>query len=732
MPSSSSYYFGDFTYPFQNPDLPWDARVDDLVSRLTLEEIQLQMARGGQWAYSTPAPAIPRLGIGPYVWNSNCHRGDQQVAENATAFPQSIGLAASFSPQVLFDVGTAASIETRGKHNDFVRRGVYATHTGASCFSPVINVARDPRWGRVQETYGEDPYMSGELAANFLRGLHGDHPRFVRVTGGCLHVDAYSGPDNVPVRRFSFNANAKEDLHMTFLPGFKRCVQAGTFSFMCSYNSINGVPACANKKILTDVLRQDWKFRGYVVSDEGAIEYLLTDHKYVTSMVDAAAAGVQAGCNLELSDNLVQPAYLSIVDAVKQGKLNESLVRERVKPLFYTRMRLGQFDPPENNPFSRLNSSVVETPEHQAKAVEVAAKSFVLLKNLNNALPLVPSKYSHVAVIGPMADEYDQIFGNLPPIQDRSFSKTPLEGLQDVFKYIHFNRVCKARSKCVSYNATLARDTIKDKELIIAIFGTGQLVEKEANDRHDTNMPGKQQELLQDIMNNKGGAKLVLILMNAGPLNVTFADESSKVDAILECFFPGQATGEAIKKVITNEGGKWSPAGRLPTTWYKYADQIPPMVNYSMQGRTYRYLTSDPLYPFGYGLSYSTFVYSSLKLKTPAIEARQNLSVSISVQNTGLVIQCYIKWTDQTLPVPIQQLAYFNRVHLKAKQTLVHSMTISWERWAFWQDGEWAIKAGSMVLACGGQQPNQKKKVPSNVISTQFKILSSMTFDDSL
>ncbi|GFS25700.1 beta-D-xylosidase 1, partial [Elysia marginata] len=437
---------------------------------------------------------------------------------------------------------------------------------------------------------------------------------------------------------------SEEDLHMTYLPGFKRCVQAGTYSFMCSYNSINGIPACANEKILNDVLRKDWKFKGYVVSDEGAIEYLVTAHKYVTTMVDAAAAAVRAGCNLELSYNLVQPAYLSIVDAVKQGKLNESLVRERVKPLFYTRMRLGQFDPPENNPYSKLNSSVVETPEHQAKAVEVAAKSFVLLKNVNNTLPLEQAKYKHVAVIGPMADEYDQIFGNLPPIQDRSFTKTPLQGLQELFKYLHFNRVCKAKTKCVSYNATLARETIKNKQLIIAVFGTGQLVEKEANDRHDTNLPGKQRELLQDIMDNKGSAKLILVLMNAGPLNVTFADDSSKVDAILECFFPGQATGEAIKKVLTNEGGMWSPAGRLPNTWYKYADQIPSMVNYSMQGRTYRYLRSDPLYPFGYGLSYSTFVYSSLKLESRAVQAMQNLSVTIAVQNTGLVDSDEVPW----------------------------------------------------------------------------------------
>ncbi|GFR96844.1 beta-D-xylosidase 1 [Elysia marginata] len=488
-------------YPFRDPSLPWDVRVDDLVSRLTLQEIMVQMARGGAGEYTTPAPAIPRLGVPPYVFNSNCHRGDQGAKGDATAFPQSIGIAATFSPQALFDVATVASIETRGKHNDFVKAGSFATHTGASCFSPMINIVRDPRWGRIQETYGEDPYMSGELAAIFLKGLHGDNDRFVRVTGICETYAVYSGPEDIPSHRESFDAKVTdEDLYMTYLPGMKRCVEAGSYSVMCSYNSINDVPACVNKRTMTDILRTAWKFKGYVVSDQGAIEYVISQHKYLHTHVDVAAAAVNAGCNLELSNNDPYNVFMSIVDAVEQGKLDESLVRQRVKPLFYTRMRLGQFDPPETNPYSKLNSSVVYKPEHKQKALDVATKSFVLLKNENDALPLDPSKFKKVTLIGPMADNYKQMFGNLPPEQSRNFAKTPLQSLKEIFPGLHYKPVCHDQTKCTSLDKDLVEKLSKDKELIIAALGTGPDVESEHYDRENLELPGYQKEILLDII----------------------------------------------------------------------------------------------------------------------------------------------------------------------------------------------------------------------------------------
>ncbi|XP_055862919.1 xylan 1,4-beta-xylosidase-like isoform X1 [Biomphalaria glabrata] len=721
-------------FPFQNTSLPWNVRVDDLVSRLTLEEIQLQMARGGAGEYGGPAPAIPRLGIGPYNWDTECLRGDVETAENATAFPQAIGLAATFSPELLYDVATAAGREVRGKHNDYVRRGIYGSHTGASCFSPVINIARDGRWGRLQETYGEDPYMSGKLAESFIQGLQGNHSRYVQATGGCKHFDVHAGPEDIPVPRETFNAIVSErDWRMTFLPAFRQCVRAGTFSVMCSYNRINGVPACANGKLLTDILRNEWNFTGYVVSDEQAIENIITRHHYLNNSVDTAAACVNAGCNLELSPNLPQPVYLSIVDAVNQGKLSENLVRERVKPLFYTRMRLGEFDPEDNNPYASLSNKDVETPEHQALAIEAAAKSFVLLKNQNNVLPLQEDDHKRVAIMGPMANNYAQIFGDYTPWQDRSFTKTPLEALTKVYPGIKHHVGCLDGTPCKSYQAQIVPKIVTGADLIFIALGTGVALETENTDRASLDLPGHQKDLVLDILKNSGNATVVVLLFNAGPLNLTFADESDQVGAILECFYPAQATGDALVNVLFNREGKYSPAGRLPLTWPKYDWQLPPMVNYSMEGRTYRYLKTDPLYPFGYGLSYSNFSYDFL-MALAHKEPKTDLDVALYFTNKGPVdadevVQCYISWRNQTLPVPQRQLVYFNRFHVKVGVQVQLTFTVSWESWTFWDNDQWVIQEGLMDIYCGGQQPNQKKTVPSKVLSDTFQIYSTVYMD---
>ncbi|XP_046554126.1 probable beta-D-xylosidase 7, partial [Haliotis rubra] len=336
---------GDF--PFRNTSLSWDERVEDLVGRLTVEEIMYQMTKGGTSPGNGPTPPIARLGIGPYSWNTECLRGDVE-AGNATSFPQSLGLAAAWDPEVVFKVAEATSEEVRGKYNDFVKNKQYGTHKGISCFSPVINIMRDPRWGRNEETYGEDPYLTGQYAAHFVWGLQGDHPRYVRANAGCKHFDVYAGPEDIPVSRMSFNAN------------------------------------------------------GYVVSDQGAIENIIGSHHYFNNTVDTVAACVNAGCNLELTSR-ADAVYLSMnrevfvlqrgkclfsVDAIKQGKLTEELVRERVKKLFYTRMRLGEFDPPSMNPYSTYDLSYVETKAHRDLAVWAATRTFVLLKNDGNFLPL--------------------------------------------------------------------------------------------------------------------------------------------------------------------------------------------------------------------------------------------------------------------------------------------------------------------------------------------------------
>ncbi|CAG5114562.1 unnamed protein product [Candidula unifasciata] len=686
------------TYPFQDTSLSWEKRVDDLVSRLTLEEMQVQMARGGVGERGGPAPAIPRLGIGAYQWDSECISGAARAPENATAFPEPIGMSASFSPSLMFRVAAAIGTEVRGKHNDFVKRGVFGSHTGASCFSPVINIVRDPRWGRIWETYGEDPFLSGVLSQKYVKGLQGNDTRFVQATAGCKHFDVHGGPERL---RSHFDAIVTDhDWRMTFLPAFRKCVQAGTFSLMCSYNKVNGIPACAHKQLLTDILRTEWNFTGYVISDQQAIENIIHSHHYVDNDVDAAAAAINAGCNLDLGNDIVQNVYMSIVEAVRQGKLTEEVVRERVRPLFYTRMRLGEFDPPDNNPYAQLNNSVVESPAHISLAVEAATKTFVLLKNQNNILPLKQGAYKNIAVIGPYADNNDLLFGDYRAQQDRSFTKTPLQALQELYPSVKHAQGCNDSTPCLSYSSSVTQGVVVGVDLVFVLLGTDSQ------------------------------AKIVLLLFNAGPLNVSFVDESDRVDAILACFLPGQATGEALVKVLTNSDGKSSPAGRLSVTWPKYESQLQPFINYSMEGRTYRYLKTEPLYPFGYGLSYSSFQYDGMELGDLS-SPTQNLNVSLSVTNTGKldadeVIQCYLEWGNQSLPVPQRQLVYFNRVHIPAGQKIQHSFHILWDNWAFRDNGQWSIQEGSMTLFCGGQQPGQKRKIPSsNVVSLPFIIPSS-------
>ncbi|KAG8588427.1 hypothetical protein GDO81_005970 [Engystomops pustulosus] len=581
------------------------------------------MARGGVMK-NGPAPAIPHLGIKPYNWNTECLRGDAQAPGYATSYPQALGLAASFSSELIFKVANATATEVRAKHNYFMSVGNYDDHTGLSCFSPVINIMRHPLWGRNQETYGEDPYLSGLLATAFVKGLQGDHPRYIKANAGCKHFDAHGGPENIPVSRFSFDAKVEErDLRMTFLPQFQACVEAGTYSIMCSYNRVNGIPACANKKLLTDILRSEWGFKGYVVSDEGAIEFIMLAHKYTSSFLDTAIASVNSGCNLELTFNLTNNVFMSIKDAVHLGNITLETVKERLYPLFYTRMRLGEFDPPEMNPYSSLDLSSVQNQEHRDLAVEAAIKSFVLLKNQNHTLPL------------------------------------------DI-------------------------GSIRGKR-----FGAA------------------------------AGRPLILLLFNAGPLDISWAQNSIGVHAIMECFFPAQAAGTAIAKILTGSE-EANPAGRLPATWPAGMEQVPAMENYTMQGRTYRYYGNQvPLFPFGYGLSYTTFQYTDLVV-TPSIQICDTLQLSVQVKNTGIrtgdeVIQVYMSWSNASVPVPRWQLVAVQRVAILLGGSVKVSLLLLPRQRAVWTS-HWLLEPGKFYIYVGGQQPFQLTKVPSNVLQTSFTV----------
>ncbi|XP_064381325.1 uncharacterized protein LOC112985776 [Dromaius novaehollandiae] len=714
-----------FPFPFLDPALPWHRRLDDLVGRLTPDELVLQVARGGA-LLNGPAPPIPRLGVGPYNWNTECLRGDAEAPGWATAFPQALGLAASFSPELVYRVANATATEVRAKHNHFVATGRYGDHTGLSCFSPVLNIMRHPLWGRNQETYGEDPFLTAELGASFVRGLQGQHPRYVKASAGCKHFSVHGGPENIPVSRLSFDAKVLErDWRTTFLPQFQACARAGSYSFMCSYNSINGVPACANKELLTDILRGEWGFEGYVVSDEGAVESVMLAHNYTRSFEETAAAVLNAGCNLELSYGLRDNVFMRIPRALAAGSVTLETLRARVRPLFYTRLRLGEFDPPAMNPYSGLELSAVQSPAHRALALEAAVKSFVLLKNARDTLPLRAQtlRGQRLAVVGPFADNPRVLFGDYAPVPEPQYIYTPRRGLQTLPADVSFAAGCD-EPRCQRYSPAEVEAAARGADVVVVCLGTGTDVEMEARDREDLSLPGHQLQLLQDAVRAAAGRPVVLLLFNAGPLDVSWARGHDGVGAILACFFPAQAAGLALARVLLGEEGA-NPAGRLPATWPAGMHQVPPMENYTMAGRTYRYYGPEaPLFPFGYGLSYTTFGYRDLVLSPAALPACANLSVSVVVENTGRrdgeeVVQLYLRWEQPSVPVPRWQLVAFRRVALPAGRAAKLLFGVTAAQRAVWAR-PWRVEPGAFTLFAGGQQPGQETRAGSEVLSGRF------------
>ncbi|XP_041352633.1 probable beta-D-xylosidase 2 [Gigantopelta aegis] len=717
---------GSFSdYPFRNTSLPFDERVDDLVTRLKLDEIILQMAHGGGGSHGgQPDPPIARLGIKPFQWSTECLRG-VAMAGNATSFPQAIGLASSFNAKLIHDVAEATSEEVRAKHNDFVKRGIFHDHTGLGCWSPVINIMRHPLWGRNQETYGEDPYLTGILARHFVSGLQGNHPRYIRAVSTCKHFDAYGGPEDLPVSRQVFNAKVSErDLRTTFLPQFQACTSLA-LGVMCSYNSVNGIPACANKRLLTDILRKEWNYKGYIVTDAGAAQFIIQWHHYYNNSIDAAAGCVNAGVNLELVG--ANPIFLSIGKAIQLRKLTEDLVRERVKPLFFARMRLGEFDPPEMNPYNLFNLSVIQSLAHRELSLKAAMQSFVLLKNSGGFLPL-KSKMNSIAIFGPLANNKSQLMGDYAADVDPFFVTTPLHGLAPLAHKVLFTPGC-SDTKCKSYNHTNVKLYASLADLTILCLGTGQSIETENFDRDSIYLPGKQQQLLEDAIKYSKGPVIVL-LFSGGPLDIRLADNSIKIMSIIQCSFPAQAAGVALLNILIGNGPNGNPAGRLPYTWYASQEQVPNMTDYHMANKTYRYFDGTPLYPFGFGLSYTSFFYSNLNIDPTKVKVGQTVTVKFNMTNSGPrdgdeVYEVYISWLNATVPTPRYQLVGFGRVQILKGQTISSMVIITKQQMAVWVDDKgFVVEPGDIRVYVGGQLPNQKKQLTSNILSGTFTVYS--------
>lgn len=816
-PRASSQPAGSRPAPV-DPRLDFEARAADLVSQMTPEEKVSQLMND--------APAIPRLGVPAYEWWNECLHGVARAGA-ATVFPQAIGMAASFDKALMREAAIAISDEARAKHHEFARRGQRGRYQGLTFWSPNINIFRDPRWGRGQETYGEDPFLTARMGVEFVKGLQGDDPRYLKLVATAKHFAVHSGPEP---DRHHFDARPSErDLHETYLPAFRALVQEGRVaSVMGAYNRVNGESASASQRLLLDILRRDWGFDGYVVSDCGAIDDIYKGHKIVPTPEAAAALGVTKGCDLECGS-----VYRSLLGARRQGLLREADIDVAVRRLMLARLRLGMFDPPERVPYARIPYGVNQSEKHDGLARRMAQQSLVLLKN-EGILPL-SRNLGTIAVVGPNADEVMTLLGNyygtparpvtvlagirsavapatrvlyargadlvegrqdpraaglieteylrsgpagaapglrgeyfrgrelagpamlarvdpavgfrwdrgsptadlvargelagdralanddfsvrwtgqlLPPVTGQyELSVTGDDGFRldvDGRRLIdEWTTTPRARAKSAALDLEQGKaydirleyfDAVRDAEIrlawrrpgvkdafeealdaargadVVVFVGglTGDVEGEEmtvshpgfaGGDRTDIALPGTQDKLLRALQAT--GKPVVLVLMAGSAIAVEWAQRT--LPAILHAWYPGQQGGRAVADVLF---GDVSPSGRLPVTFYRSVDQLPPFDDYDMKGKTYRYFTGDPLYPFGHGLSYTRFEYSGLEVDKASLTSAEPLEASVGVKNTGSrpggeVVQLYVRAVAPKVPMPVKELRGFERVVLQ-------------------------------------------------------------------
>jgi beta-glucosidase len=843
--------------PFRNPDLPVEERIDDLVGRLTLEEkVSLMIER---------AAPVERLGIPKFPWWNEALHGVAR-AGRATVFPQAIALASTWDADLMLRVATGISDEARAMNNDSVRRGKRNLYQGLVFWSPNINIVRDPRWGRGQETYGEDPFLTGAMGTAFVKGMQGSDPRYLKTVATAKHYAVHSGPEPL---RHTFDVNPSEvDLRETYLPAFRALVKDGKAeSVMCSYNSVRGEPACGNDELLGRILRGEWGFQGYVVSDCGAVIDIYEGHKARKTAAEAAAMALRAGTDLECGAGSWSPgdpdAFLQLGEAVRQGLVKETDLDRALRRLVRAQMKLGVYDPPERLPWAGYTyAAVVSSAKHQQLALEAARESIVLLKNDKNTLPLRRAGGT-IAVIGPNADDAEVLAGNyngtpvapvtvlagireaaavggtkvvyarggpvaagLPdlspvpgsalftsPGSDRQpgltgtyftghfdgspvmrrldasvdfdwADKAPVPALDDDSFSVRWTGVIVPPSsgrytlgvRCATqcrlfvddrpvaqgrsdhepitvsgsvtflagrahpirvelehekYDAiaqllwevpggrgdepTAAEEAARSADAVVMVMGLSSRLEGEempihiegfaGGDRTSLDLPQVQRELMERVVAAAAGKPVVLVLLNGSALALGWAVDN--VPAIVEAWYPGQAGGTAVADVLF---GNVSPGGRLPVTFYRSIDQLPPFDDYAMKGRTYRYFTGQPLFPFGFGLSYASFKYSKLSVPKKAV-AGAPVAVSVQVENTGgmeadEVVELYVEALEAKVPVPLRALKGFERLKLQPGEKRVVRFTLDDRAFSVVAaDGQRAVEPGRFAIAVGGKQP---------------------------
>jgi beta-glucosidase len=837
--------------PFQNTSLPIEQRVDDLVGRLTPEEKISQM--------TMTAAAIPRLNIPEYTW---WNEGLHGVARSgyATVFPQAVGLAATWDTNLMHSVGDTISTEARAKYANAIDHGNHRIYFGLTIWSPNINIFRDPRWGRGQETYGEDPYLTSRMGLAFVTGLQGDDPKYLKVVATPKHFAVHSGPEQL---RHEFDVTpSPQDLQATYLPAFHTTItEAHAASTMCAYNAVDGAPACASDLLLQKTLRGEWQFGGFVTSDCWALTDIWKGHKFAPDEAHAAALALRAG-----TDTSCGPEFAALNQALKDKLVTENEIDTAVKRLFTARFRLGMFDPPQAVPYARIPMSEVDSEAHRQLTRQVARESIVLLKNENGILPL-QGQGKTIAVIGPNATVLESLEGNyygqpthpvlpldgiesrfgtkgkvlfaqgssyvagfpvvvplsalrtgndiglkgeyfgndnwqgrsvltrvdkqvdfdwnaaspVPGVSAANFSVrwsgsitvpgagdyvfavspehcSPCDGTDTFRLYLDDKQVLEAgrdgkqssgKASYTMYFADTAPHAIrvdyahnapmfgagvhlkwqpepgplldqavqvaKQADVVVAFVGLSPSLEGEempvhlegfsGGDRTKINLPQLQEDLLQAVAAT--GKPLVVVLMNGSALAVPWAKEHAA--AILEAWYPGEEGGAAIAETLAGDN---DPSGRLPVTFYNSIDQLPPFESYAMTGRTYRYFSGQPLYGFGYGLSYTTFAYKHLKLSQANLKPAESLTVEADVTNTGKrsgdeVVELYLRG-PQKEGEPLRSLRGLQRVKLQAGETTHVLFTLQPAQLSeVDHDGKTAMQPGDYTVFVGGGQPGQ-------------------------
>jgi len=688
-------------YPFLDPSLPIAERVQNLLSLLTLEEKIGMM--------NHPAQGVPRLNIPPYNYWSEALHG---VARNgrATVFPQAIGMAATWDRDLVQQIASAIGDEARAKHHEAVRRyGFSWQYQGLTFWTPNINIFRDPRWGRGQETWGEDPYLTGEMGAAFVRGLQGDHPRYLKAAACAKHYAVHSGPEKL---RHTFNAVvSKRDLYSTYLPAFKKLVmEAKVEAVMGAYNRTLGEPCNASQLLLGDILRGEWGFAGHVVSDCGALSDIHLNHKVTKDAVESAALALKRGCDIGCDH-----VYSELGEAIARGLVSEADIDRALGRTLATRFKLGMFDPPEMVPFAATPMSVVGCARHRKLARQAAVKSIVLLKNKNNILP-IRKEVKSLFVTGPSAGSVDVLLGNYNGMSESL--NTLLEGIAGRVPEgvkVEYRAGCMYTQQDMGW-INWAIHEAASSDLTIACMGTSPLMEGEegesilsgdTGDRTEIDLPQVQKNFIKQMALN--GARIVLVLTGGSP--IALGEVADMVDAILFVWYPGQEGGHAVAEVLFGDA---VPSGKLPLTFPKSLNQLPAFEDYNMAGRTYRYMTAEPEFPFGFGLSYTRFAYSGLKLGKRRIKAGESLPVSARLTNQGAVaaeevVQFYLSDLHASVPVPLQNLVGFQRVALKPGQSKLVRFTVTPEMMMlFDEDGKQKLEPGKFRLTVGGCSPGKR------------------------